>query len=78
MGWRGWKSMLIVRSLTCYKGTLLIGAVLKDELETTMRMMGITDVSQVHPGLLNTRAVDHLIPDGEEHPYAKWRPKARI
>ncbi|KAG9241389.1 FMN-dependent dehydrogenase [Calycina marina] len=52
--------------------------ILKDELETTMRMLGITDLSQVHPGLVNTRAVDHLIPDGEEHPYAKWRPKARI
>lgn len=44
-----------------------------------MRMMGITDLSQVHPGMLNTRAVDHLIPGREEdHPYAKWRPKARI
>jgi L-lactate dehydrogenase (cytochrome) len=44
-----------------------------------MRMMGVTDLSQVHPGMLNTRAVDHLIPDaGEDHPYAKWRPKARI
>ncbi|KAI9646508.1 hypothetical protein NHQ30_004501 [Ciborinia camelliae] len=53
--------------------------ILKDELETTMRMMGVTDISQVHPGMLNTRAVDYLIPDGEEdHPYAKWRPKARI
>ncbi|ESZ93687.1 hypothetical protein SBOR_5927 [Sclerotinia borealis F-4128] len=53
--------------------------ILRDELETTMRMMGVTDISQVHPGMLNTRAVDHLIPNGEEHhPYAKWRPKARI
>jgi len=52
--------------------------ILKDELETTMRMMGITDLSQVHPGMLNTGAVDHLIPGGEEHPYAKWRPKSRI
>ena len=52
--------------------------VLKDELETTMRMMGVTDLSQLHPGMLNTGAVDHLIPDGEEHPYAKWRPKAKI
>jgi L-lactate dehydrogenase (cytochrome) len=57
---------------------LIIYVVLQDELETTMRMMGVTDLSQVHPGMLNTRAVDHLIPDGEEHPYAKWRPKARI
>ncbi|TAQ91342.1 hypothetical protein B7494_g369 [Chlorociboria aeruginascens] len=54
-------------------------SVLKDELETTMRMMGITDLSQVHPGFLNTKAVDHLIPDGgDDHPYAKWRPRSLI
>ncbi|KAL3427897.1 cytochrome b2 [Phlyctema vagabunda] len=53
--------------------------ILKDELETTMRMCGITDLSQVHPGILNTRAVDHLIPDlSDEHPYAKWRHKSRL
>ncbi|KAG9228326.1 FMN-dependent dehydrogenase-domain-containing protein [Amylocarpus encephaloides] len=52
--------------------------ILKDELETTMRMMGVTDLSQVHPGMLNTRVVDHLILASEEHPYAKWRPKPRI
>ncbi|EPE30100.1 FMN-linked oxidoreductase [Glarea lozoyensis ATCC 20868] len=52
--------------------------ILKDELETTMKMMGVTDLSQVHPGMVNTRAVDHLVPVGEEHPYARWRPKARI
>jgi len=60
----------------CRKANII--TVLKDELETTMRMMGITDLSQVHPGMLNTGAVDHLIPGGEEHPYAKWRPKAKI
>jgi L-lactate dehydrogenase (cytochrome) len=53
-------------------------SVLKDELEVTMKLCGITDLSQVHPGLLNTLAVDHLIPTSDEHPYAKWRPKARI
>ncbi|OBT64585.1 hypothetical protein VE03_06302 [Pseudogymnoascus sp. 23342-1-I1] len=52
--------------------------ILRDELETTMKLCGITDLSQVHPGLLNTLAVDHLVPGGEGHPYAKWRPKARI
>ncbi|KFY26520.1 hypothetical protein V491_01273 [Pseudogymnoascus sp. VKM F-3775] len=52
--------------------------ILRDELETTMKLCGITDLSQVHPGLVNTLAVDHLVPGGEEHPYAKWRPKARI
>jgi L-lactate dehydrogenase (cytochrome) len=50
-------------------------AVLNDELVTTMKMCGVTRLDELHPGLLNTRAVDHLIPEqlGEEHPYAKWR-----
>jgi L-lactate dehydrogenase (cytochrome) len=63
----------------CRKFNMLtINLVLKDELETTMRMCGVTDLSQVHPGLVNTLAVDHLIPSSGDHPYAKWRPKARI
>jgi len=51
---------------------------MRDELEVTMQMVGITDLSQVHPGLVNTLEVDHLIPTALDHPYAKWRPKARI
>ncbi|KAF2998400.1 hypothetical protein E8E14_003771 [Neopestalotiopsis sp. 37M] len=51
--------------------------ILNDELETTMRMCGVTSLDQVHPGLLHTGAVDHLIPSGEDHPYAKWRPKMK-
>ncbi|KAK1770531.1 cytochrome b2 [Phialemonium atrogriseum] len=47
--------------------------ILNDELETTMRMCGITSLDQVHPGFLNTGSVDHLIPTSDEHPYAKWR-----
>lgn len=53
------------------------GIVLNDELETTMKMMGVTSLDQVHPGLLNTLAVDHLIPTADDHPYAKWRPRQR-
>ncbi|KAJ7195791.1 mitochondrial cytochrome-like protein b2 [Mycena pura] len=51
--------------------------IMNDELETTMKNCGVTSLDQVYPGLLNTRAVDHLIPDSlsEEHPYAKWRPR---
>lgn len=37
--------------------------VFKDELETTMKLMGVTDLSQLHPGLLNTRDIDHLVTD---------------
>jgi L-lactate dehydrogenase (cytochrome) len=39
-----------------------------------MKMCGVTSLEEVHPGYLNTLGVDHLIPDSEEHPYAKWRP----
>ncbi|KAI1452139.1 FMN-dependent dehydrogenase-domain-containing protein [Annulohypoxylon moriforme] len=51
--------------------------ILTDELKTTMQMCGITSLDQVHPGLLHTGAVDHLVPGSEEHPYAKWRPRLR-
>ncbi|KAI0514424.1 mitochondrial cytochrome-like protein b2 [Xylaria bambusicola] len=51
---------------------------LTDELETTMQQCGITSLDQVHPGLLHTGAVDHLVPGGEEHPYAKWRPRSKL
>lgn len=55
-----------------------LAIVLKDELETTMRMCGVNNLSQVHPGLVNTAMVDHLVPDSVEHPYVKWRPKSMI
>lgn len=50
---------------------------MRDELETSMKLLGITDLSQVHPGLVNTLDVDHLIPSTVDHPYAKWSPKSR-
>ncbi|KAI1422141.1 mitochondrial cytochrome-like protein b2 [Xylaria sp. FL1777] len=52
--------------------------ILTDELETTMQQCGITSLDQVHPGLLHTGAVDHLVPGEEEHPYAKWRPRSKL
>lgn len=61
-----------------FAGSLMDTLVLRDELETSMRMIGITQLSQVHPGLVNTLDVDHLVPTAEEHPYAKWRPRPRI
>jgi L-lactate dehydrogenase (cytochrome) len=42
-----------------------------------MKMCGVTSLDQVHPGLLNTLAVDHLIPTTDDHPYAKWRPSRK-
>ncbi len=51
--------------------------VLRDELESAMRLIGITDLEQVHPGLVNTLDIDHLVPDTEGHPYAHWSPAMR-
>lgn len=59
-------------------GSLMRSAVLKDEMESVMKLIGIKDLSEVHPGLVNTSDVDHLVPSGSEHPYAKWRPKANL
>lgn len=52
--------------------------VLKDELVNSMRLCGATDVDQLGPGLLNTRAVDQLVMDSEEHPYIQWKPKSLL
>ncbi|KAI9785723.1 MAG: hypothetical protein M1839_008740 [Geoglossum umbratile] len=52
--------------------------ILRDELEVSMQMVGITDLSQAHPGLVNTLDVDHLIPSSDDHPYAKWRPSSKL
>lgn len=46
--------------------------IFKNELEVAMRLVGITDLSQVHPALVNTADIDHLVPRTEGHPYAKW------
>ncbi|KAL4879204.1 FMN-dependent dehydrogenase-domain-containing protein [Aspergillus karnatakaensis] len=51
--------------------------ILKSEMESVMKLIGITDLSQVYPGLVNTADVDHLVPDGADHPYIKWRARAR-
>jgi len=52
--------------------------IMRDELEVAMRLVGVTDLAQCHPGLVNTLEVDHLIPSTEGHPYAKARPKAKL
>ncbi|EXA28488.1 L-lactate dehydrogenase (cytochrome) [Fusarium oxysporum f. sp. pisi HDV247] len=52
--------------------------ILKEELETTMRLCGVTHLSQVHPGLVNTLAIDYLVPDSDNHPYATWQTKANL
>lgn len=60
------------------EGVEHLSDIFKDELITSMRMCGITNLDQAHPGLLNTSDIDHLVPTTEEHPYIKWRPKAKM
>lgn len=55
-----------------------VGTVLKDELATSMRLCGITDVDQLHPGLLNTKALDYLVGGEEERQYIRWKPRAML
>ncbi|KAF6235779.1 hypothetical protein HO173_005974 [Letharia columbiana] len=64
----------------CYgqEGVEHLSQILKDELETSMRLAGITDVGQAGPGLVNTRDVDYLVPGSEEHDWIRWRPKAKM
>jgi L-lactate dehydrogenase (cytochrome) len=52
--------------------------ILRDEMESAMKLLGIKNLEEVHPGLVNTADVDHLVPETGEHLYAKWRPRARI
>ncbi|KAH8665330.1 FMN-dependent dehydrogenase-domain-containing protein [Ilyonectria robusta] len=45
--------------------------IIKDEVETTMRLCGITDLMRdAHPRYVNTKDIDHLVPD-EGHSYVK-------
>ncbi|KAK1763676.1 cytochrome b2-like protein [Phialemonium atrogriseum] len=52
--------------------------IMKDEFETTMRMMGCTDLSQLHPGLLNTCEVDNMIPRTLDRGLGPMVPKSRL
>ncbi|POR33986.1 Cytochrome b2 [Tolypocladium paradoxum] len=45
-----------------HEGVLKYIEILRDELEATMKLCGVTSLDQLHPGYLSTLAVDHLIP----------------
>ncbi|KAF4338771.1 L-lactate dehydrogenase (cytochrome) [Fusarium beomiforme] len=50
------------------KGVEHLSQILKDELETSMRLAGITSLDQATPDLVNTLDVDHLVTSGRIHP----------
>jgi L-lactate dehydrogenase (cytochrome) len=47
-------------------------------MESAMKLLGIKDLSEVHPGLVNTSDVDYLVPSGPDHPYIKWRSRPHL
>ncbi|CRG86286.1 L-lactate dehydrogenase (cytochrome) [Talaromyces islandicus] len=61
------------------EGVQHLTEILKDELVSTMKLSGVTDIDQAHPGMVNTSKIEHLIrTGGERHPWIKWKPKARL
>lgn len=48
--------------------------VLSAEIQTTMRLMGVTDVSQLDPGYLNCKQLEMELPDSLQEP-SRWQHK---
>jgi L-lactate dehydrogenase (cytochrome) len=46
----------------------------KDELESAMKLSGVTDVDEAHPGMVNTAGVESLVRAEQGHPWIKWMP----
>jgi L-lactate dehydrogenase (cytochrome) len=61
------------------EGVEHMSEILKDELRTSMKLSGITDVDEAHPGMVNTTKLEKLIQGSENHPWISWKPvKARL
>jgi len=52
--------------------------ILKDELRTSMKLSGVTDVDHAHPGMVNTKLLEPMLQGSEAHPWIEWKPKARM
>ncbi|KAF7560260.1 hypothetical protein G7046_g3881 [Stylonectria norvegica] len=50
------------------KGVEHLSQILKDELEVSMRLAGLTSLDQATPALVNTLDVDHMVVSGETAP----------
>ncbi|KAI1872868.1 uncharacterized protein JN550_003742 [Neoarthrinium moseri] len=47
--------------------------ILKDEIEVSMRLCGITDLEQASPDLLNTSDINHLVRSSNKFPAVPWK-----
>lgn len=52
--------------------------ILKDELVSSMKLSGVNDVDECHPGMVNTARLEPLIRGGLDHSWITWKPKARL
>ncbi|PWY87546.1 hypothetical protein BO70DRAFT_196425 [Aspergillus heteromorphus CBS 117.55] len=59
------------------KGVEHLVDIMRDELETAMRNIGITSLDETGPHLVNTADIDHLVPESASHPYARKVAKRR-
>lgn len=63
------------------EGVKHLTEILKDELVSSLKLSGITDLNQVHPEMVNTAAIDGLVWRRREvdgHPWIRWKgPRGR-
>lgn len=52
--------------------------ILKDELVSALKLSGITDVDEAHPGMVNTARLEPLIRGEEHHQWIQWKPRSRL
>ena len=52
--------------------------VLRDEVETGMRLLGVTSLAQLRPGLINTQDIDHLLAHSLDEPNEVQYLKSKI
>ncbi|VUC27064.1 unnamed protein product [Clonostachys rosea] len=52
--------------------------ILQEEMESVMKLIGIKNLNEVHPDLVNTSDVDHLVPRSSSHPYATLQLRANL
>ncbi|EXJ64466.1 L-lactate dehydrogenase (cytochrome) [Cladophialophora yegresii CBS 114405] len=59
------------------EGVVHLASILKDEVETAMRLAGLQILDEADPAFVNTAELDPLVPRGSLHPYARKRAGAR-
>jgi len=60
-----------------HKADILTIPVLKDEVVTAMQLSGLKTLDEADPVMVNTGELDHLVPRGTRHRYARKRIGAR-